>query len=345
MKSFLPTKTKTMASIVMSRSLFCCWLLLAAATFPAFISSYKLCAPEEGGGVCPDHNTCCPTSNPGVSACISVKEGDTGACCNDDGLGLTGCADGYQCIMRKDTDTSMHHFLRSQNYKQQQRQQQPEPYCKRIDPDYNGTKPKPLFLPRYRLCKLPPQVLENVYGLPMIDAAQPDKDRVNAAYFSTMGSLDTNDHDQLSRHQHVKTVLIMVHGSGRTAEDYLCGAVSSLPLEQQDPNNATIMVLAPWFLDPDDDQYEIYHTTNADGSMTFHYDLPVKLPNNTLRWMEEGDVLYHTWRYGADAINSSISSFAVMDRMVERLAVDPVRFPSLERILVSLDPLSLIFPS
>lgn len=259
---------------------------------------------------------------PGVSSCISVKEGDQGACCDDDGVGLTGCGDGYRCVMNSTTTN-----LRLGKGEKHQG------LCERIDPHYDGEKPKPPILPRYRLCTLPKEVLENVYGLPMIDAKSPT--RVNAAYFSTMGSLDTNDPREMTRHQHVKTVFIVVHGSGRTAEDYLCGASSSLPKEQQDPNNATMMVLSPWFLDPQDDKDEIYNTYDADGNIVFHHDYPEKLPNNTLRWVEEGPVIYHTWRYGANAINASISSFAVIDRMVERLVEDPVRFPSLERVLVA----------
>ncbi|MEM7284183.1 MAG: cobalamin-dependent protein, partial [Pseudomonadota bacterium] len=48
---------------------------------------------------------------------------------------------------------------------------------------------------------------------------------------------------------HARTALIVVHGSGRNADDYLCCATSSLP-EQEDPD--AVLVIAPRFLAVED---------------------------------------------------------------------------------------------
>jgi hypothetical protein len=335
--------------------------------------SYQQCPPEEGGGICPDFSTCCPTEVLGQSSCISVKPGEPkGICCSDikGGLGSTGCPSGYECKRGRASP------FRSNR----------DRYCHRVDPDYHGPKPKPLVLPRYKLITLPRTVMTHVYGLPVVVAEKEetkrklrrlsnnndnsndhdtndtnDNDTKHVAYFSTMGSLDSSTPQDVANHQRVTTVLIMVHGSGRTAEDYLYGAASSLPKDQQDPNNATMLVLSPWFLDPDDaisetetetektEHEKDYSKTDAHedipvsstvkkSSSTNDNNIPIPLPPNTLRWYENGPTISHTWRYGANAINSTVSSFAAIDLMVEKLlllANKSDRFPSLERILVA----------
>ena len=368
-------------------------LLLLA--YPSSVSAYHMCASQDGGGICPDADTSCPTRTPGVSSCISSKKGEPAVCCLDDGVGVTGCPNGYECLSKSHNNSTIssnrntRRHLRSEHPKkgnsnsmmhnpvlwEEEEEEEKDNehallYCHRIDPDYNGSKPKPLVLPRYKLTTLPHKVFTQVYGLPLLrDTPRTDVSRIspadatatvivddndnkkvstdnevdddddddivnnddddddivnNVAYFSSMGSLDSSNVTDLQNHQRVTTVFVVVHGSGRTAEDYLYGAVSSLPKDQQDPSNATIMVLSPWFLDPADDNDD----DDDDNS------IPIPLPPNTLRWWDTGP-LYHTWRYGADAINSPLSSFAAMDRLVERLVEDPVRFPALSRILVA----------
>ncbi|CAB9528001.1 expressed unknown protein [Seminavis robusta] len=348
----VPVGSKPMLTVIIILLCQCC-----------FVAAYKQCAPEDGGGICPDHSTCCPTGTPGVSSCISAKVGETGTCCSDDGLGVTGCPTGYECKKRGQDQQTEKRKLRSTSQQQvpfeinSNSNNQSDLYCHRLDPDYDGPRPKPLAVPRYKLCALPHKVLTQVYGLPMNEDVSPgiattssdtagvvesSKKKKNVAYFSTMGSLDSHNPSDLKNHQRVKTALIMIHGSGRTAEDYLYGAVSSLPKEQQDPNNATILVLSPWFLDPQDDKY-LDDSSNGDinsqQQQQQNDNIPVPLPPHTLRWIENGDVLAHTWRYGAPAIHSNnISSFDAMDRMVETLVAlqnKNNRFPALERILVA----------
>ena len=307
------------------------WLVLGCQLlFIQPVASYKICSVEEGGGICPDYSTCCATSTPGVSSCISSKPGEKGACCLDDGLGLTGCKAEYEC---KNSQQRANLGTRLRSKKDDLY------YCHRIDPNYNGTEPKPEKLARYQLITLPDTVLTHVHGLSFRD----NNDIVNnVAYFSTMGSLDSSHPEDLQNHQRVTAVLIMVHGSGRTAADYLYGAAASLPKDQQDPKTANMMVLSPWFLDPEDNftpgnasvvTNEVNQTMmEPDGN---NASVPVPLPPRTLRWIEKSPLAPHTWRFGANAIQSNISSFAAIDRMVEKLVTDPVRFPSLQRILVA----------
>ena len=46
----------------------------------------------------------------------------------------------------------------------------------------------------------------------------------------------------------IEKVLIMIHGSGRTAEDYYCVALSLVPPEERD----RVLVIAPMFMTPSD---------------------------------------------------------------------------------------------
>ena len=310
---------------------------------------------------------------------------------NNKVTGVTGCPHGYECLIKNNT-VAMNGYLRMELQNNNNIAEifhnevdNNKLYCHRIDPDYDGEKPKPLVLPRYKLTNLPHKVFTQVYGLPLAERTFPasgandemnengtnkkdsegkNKVEKNVAYFSSMGSLDSSHKSDLQLHQRVTTVLIVVHGSGRTAEDYLYGAVSSLPKDQQDFHNATTMVISPWFLDPEDDDVDaaefIEHNDNMLGEdadersvrvgrrrlghdKRHHHhrhpegknNIPIPLPPNTLRWYEMGPELLHTWRYGANAINSTLSSFDAMDRLVERFVDDPVRFPSLARILVT----------
>ena len=228
-------------------------------------------------------------------------------------------------------------------------------YCHRVDPDYNGPQPKPPVVPRYKLSPLPRTVMAQVYGLPVVETEEANvlgtssnNETKQVAYFSTMGSLDSIAPDDIASHQRVTTVLIVIHGSGRNAEDYLYGAAASLPTDQQDPNNSTVLVLAPWFLDPDDEESvkdQVYWerrnedipTSSSTVKSSVDYGIPIPLPPNTLRWIENGPFVSHTWRYGANAINSNISSFAAVDLMVEKLLLLAAtnRLPSLQRIVVT----------
>lgn len=88
---------------------------------------------------------------------------------------------------------------------------------------------------------------------------------------------------------HIDTAWIVVHGSGHNADDYLCSAQQS----------SHVLVVAPWFLPAT--------TTTSKHS---HRLLP------GLRWIEHGPIA-HTWRYGANAVQSNVSSYAVIDELLD----------------------------
>lgn len=256
------------------------------------VSAWRTCPVEEGGGVCPDGNTCCPTNIKGISSCITVPEGPhngTSVCCVDDGVGVTGCGLEYQCASTIDNGTQQF-------------------YCELRDSAKNETPVPPFWLPRYRLGQLRASALKQVHSLPVVTA---DPDAPQLAYYSSMMALDAMDAASVARRQTVCTVLIVVHGSGRNADDYLSCAVASVPNHQRD----STLVLAPRFLAP------------GDG--------PVNATNSSvkvLRW-EEFFPVPHTWRYGADAIKTNISSFQAMDVLVEQ--INRTNFPRLQQIIVA----------
>ena len=340
------------------------FFLVTVTTTWNIVDGWKQCPPEEGGGICPNGNTCCPTETPGISACISGKEKDPegarGQCC--DLKGTTGCAYGYDC-----TSTI---------------EQQPVCMLREPHPEYLNAKETP----RYELCRLPSSSLSSetlrLQRFPI--------DGFNAVYYSSMGSIlptptdDDDDDDDDNRHSidndnnmqkfsSIETVLVIVHGSGRNSDDYLCAGISTAAaMSKRDENNnnnnnnrngidlgsnsndinsssidnGKVLVIAPKFV------------ADVDHDDRSHY-------RNTLYWLEKGkDVpLSHTWRYGADAANThnsatafvntskgdnsddndndnvygsnqnGISSYAVMDRLLEFLIASKQQINDKERSL------------
>lgn len=199
-------------------------------------------------------------------------------------MGLTGCGEGFLCARDPD-DESLRGF------------------CIRRDA---RNEELPDRVPRYKLCALDKEVLQNVHGL----AIGPHAPRL--AYLSTMGAIDAKDEPTLSRHAKVETLLVMVHGSGRNADDYICSTHAATPSPE------TTLIVTPWFVAPE--------------------DLPVNLtgdaPHEPLVWAEEGPI-YHTWRYGADAMNAPVSSYQAVDALLEYTIGSFVQFPKLRRIIVA----------
>ncbi len=258
------------------------YILLASLSILTIVNAWKECLPEEGGGICPVGNTCCPTEIPGLSSCIPGRERDPegarGQCC--DAEGWTGCPYGYDCaIISPKTD-------------------EPQKMCKRQEPHPDSFNARET--PRYQLCRLPPSSSPNTYDLQKFPIRG-----FNAVYYSSMGSIlpAENTGHGMQKFASVETVVVIVHGSGRNADDYLCAGistVSSISTETETPNvNSTngsdkddinqdkVLVIAPKFV------------ADIDHDDRNRYD-------NMLYWLERGSnvPLGHTWRYGADAANS-----------------------------------------
>lgn len=231
-------------------------------------------------GVCPTSNTCCQGSD-GTTTCITAQVGssETAVCCRDGGdednprgMISTGCGPGYLCV-----STSNRSFCQ-----------------------LNSTSTsKPTVLPRYQLCQAPNDGVTQLHALPI------RSNLPKLAYYSNMGSiLDMGK----SRAQTIDQVLIIIHGSGRNADDYLCCGMSSVANYQQQ-TNSTILVVAPYFLAPGD-------IDNDDMLLT---------------WNETGPGIPHSWRYGANSLVGNVSSYEAMDAMVETIIRQS---PNVQRIMV-----------
>jgi len=355
------------------RSSFCSWLVTTALwswrlVFYAehivvVVVAWHTCGNNinngnNSHGICPDGNKCCPlaattsfssSSKSSLQFCISGKD-QGGDCCRDDGDDdnhdntnynhnttpiLTGCAEGFVCAYH----ANLHYHD-----------------CAKMDPLDDSL---PDRIPRYKLCSVPPQALQRVYGLPVLKSSDDDDDNdddaeeeeeeeytnndndVNdnnnhsnngtalpqLAYLSTMGALDATDHETLTQQAHVQTIIIVVHGSGMNVDDYLCATSAAIPPPPHggvSDQHHSVQIVAPWFVA----SYE------QAGPVTL-YDKPNV---DALRWEDIHGPIYHTWRYGANAINGNknVSSYAAMDALVDRIRQDaPVRFPRLERIVVA----------
>jgi hypothetical protein len=243
----------------------------------SFSSTARAWHACDAGGLCPDQNTCCPNvDDPTASFCLPSKNERGGSCCVEPHN--TGCGDDYSCDNDEDGT----------------------PICQKTNDDNEDA---PEHLPRYRACSLPWDALTQIHGL-VIDSTTPDGPV--AAYMSTGSSLN-------HVHDHIKTLFVVVHGSGRNVEDYFCSAHAALP------NPDTTLLIAPWLMAPGDES----------DSFVF--------PNEPLRWAEYGPVhddvpFFHTWRYGADATNAPVSSYAVVDRILE---IATASLPRLREIIVT----------
>jgi hypothetical protein len=235
--------------------------------------------PNHEGSICPDGNTCCPRGD-GSYSCVSGNNATSGVCCDDTAaMGVTGCGEGFECGHTKHSA-----------------------FCQKIDPQNDLI---PDRVPRYRLCSLENAVLQKVHGFPIAP------DMPDLAYLSTMGALDASDETTLNQHIHVTTLIIMIHGSGRNVDDYICTTHAATPT----PNKT--LVIAPWFLAPEDGKINLTDST-ADA----------------LVWTDDGPI-WHTWRYGADAVNAPISAYEVVDVLLNYVTENVVRFPKLRRIVVA----------
>jgi hypothetical protein len=159
---------------------------------------------------------------------------------------------------------------------------------------------------------LPDRALKEVYGLPITGSEW------TPAYLSTVGALDSENAKDKAFQQQVETAFIVIHGSGRNADDYLCCAEAAARTVMDPSSNATkTLIIAPWFLAPRDPRVNL---TNATAE--------------PLRWEEDGPI-EHTWRYGSDSIRGNISSYAVTDNIIKVLVRDQIRFPLLKRIIIA----------
>jgi hypothetical protein len=289
-----------------------------------------------------DYNATQQQQNTKIASCIPNDLGsDHATCCYDENdnhrVVATGCGVGYTC-------ERINHV----------------PYCF-ANPQSPNYDPLVQILPRYQLChtdmlldmiqhvedreqvepisthrndtnhhhqhhpsqdpQQPPLPFQ-LYGLPVGNS--------NAVipYYSSHGAIDYNHNHRLD---HVRIVIVVLHGANRNADDYFCSMVSAIyhhcmipPTSTSISNRTTntrtlysmknILIIAPRFSLSTD--HDINRTTSSSFTSINVDDI--------LQW--DGHIINDTggsWRYGANAIlpldASHISSFDVMDTIIETI--------------------------
>ena len=225
--------------------------------------------------------------------------------------------------------------------------------------------PIPAQVPRTKLCHFT-NAMTHIYALPMSstmtneendsdentlrcrrrDRQENGKSNVKrpvAAYLSTMGPLHEDGHDDnaASSFENISRVVILIHGSRRNVEDYLCCVNAALPTSTSssssyvDPNE--VLILAPWFPTKEDGMINITATKSqkSNDSMSDQMDILRWIGNNNNDPFQTNRI-FHSWRYGAGAVNDpNISSYDVVDRIVTRYLYNRIKFPALQHIIVT----------
>ena len=241
------------------------------------------CSNKEGGGVCPDGSICCPITSPNGSSIVASGclpnnphiQGP-GICCGDlTSFGTTACPGSFQC------DFSL---------------MDQSPICALQDSQNDE-----ITMPRYKLVPSSAKSLRNIYGFPILREDRTGYGPV-LAYYSSMGPILTS-HQRMDLH--IEAVIVVVHGSGRNADEYLYSMMSVAKL-QQEFDSVNVLVIAPRFLAEEDGIFAIPVITNE-----------VMENREPMKWNETYPAP-HTWRYGANALKPSemYSSYDAMVRIM-----------------------------
>lgn len=320
-------------------------LMLLLRTLPlllpiclGLVSALEHCSEELGGGICPTCNTCClmllnndddglatrvsPQSRGSSrSSCIPNDLGSFGATCCPDG-GRTGCAVGYVCSTSRSSGNNKNE--RSED-------------CTAGE---SVTDPLVQRLPRYRLCHS--KQIERVHGFP-ITKIDEDSDDAKLAYYSSHGDItkmhsnedEDDDDDATVSGNMIRMAVVVVHGSGRNADDYFCSMTAAVErrrayyysnlgggeIAAAYDDDDSILILAPRF------------PVAADAA-----DLVLEEGGAAILWSDAEPS--GPWRYGANAVaptsfaaRTNFSSYDALDR-IAALLLDRTRFPNLDRITV-----------
>lgn len=265
------------------------------------------CSNLEGGGVCPDKSTCCKIKSESGSigsGCIPNNNHveEPGQCCTDT---PSACVGGYQC----DTSISIH--TGETKY-----------YCSKMETD------EKLRQPRYQLIEASSASIGDLYGFPV----HPNRKEAAIttygnylAYYSNKGPILTASPNKLIDSL-VRVVVVIIHGSGRNADEYLYAGMVSSKIQEDYPSE-NVVVIAPRFLSVLDDILVI------PVPAFYNQENPKRV--SPMVWNETYPIA-HTWRFGADAIHPSqdISSYDAMDSIIEFFTANK-RFQNLERIVVA----------
>jgi len=250
--------------------------------------------------ICPIHNTCCillGKDNNVFTGCIPYAEANPhwGECCQDEvplkskpfleNYG-TGCGAGSRCA-------SSIEYNNSRLY-----------YCEDLNDSHGKIKRRK---PRYILTPSSSKILGIIYGFPIIEAHSSNSLKVNEkkqviAYYSNHGSILSMSKNTMQR---IRVVLVVIHGSGRNADDYMNVGMTMTRL-QETFSPREILVLAPRFLAP------------SDGEVKLHLESGITNDTEPMRW-DDVKPIEHTWRYGSNALypSNKSTSFDVMDAFIK----------------------------
>jgi hypothetical protein len=231
-----------------------------------------------------------------------------GVCCPPDGGGekgdgdsalLTGCGAGYACG--------------------------PDGTCLARNGGSRGIDPLVARLPRYRLCRQDTHGPPPLYGFPV--GSRRGGGDLKLAYYSSHGDA-AEAGEERSRRRGVETVLVVIHGVLRNADDYYCTALqaaAAAPDAERGNNSSSsdkTWVIAPLFAFHDE------------GGEEDDDDLVLENGGTPLRW---GDDESDPWRSGASAAtggnfggqkhvsdedddDDSLSSYRALDLLLTHLA-------------------------
>lgn len=250
--------------------------------------------------VCNGTGSVCPDGNLccGSNLCLSGTDetATDSMCCADDTS--TGCGENYICSLENST------------------------MCTALDPEWDQVPP---HLPRHKLCSVT-SWMTHTYAIPLSSKPRNIDDKVPVAtYLSTLGPI----HEENTLFANIQRIIILIHGSRRNVDDYMCCTSAAIPEAATGFHSSdSVLIIAPWFPATEDGTINVTVTPSQINSSS-QFDV--------LRWIGNSPTqIFHTWRYGAGAINDpSISSYDVVDFMLTHYIYDIHKFPSLNSVVVT----------
>ena len=285
------------------------------------------CPSDAGDGFCPNNSKCCPIlSSNGqghiTSGCLPHNkhlEGP-GTCCHDHDNRVVGeeivlgtaCQGNYQCGYSMEHGTGRNTTM-----------------CLLSDSTGNVIEQ----MPRYNMAEAPVSSIGEYYGFPITMTSTENVHEHVLAYYSNMGPILTKSNAADSK---INTVVIVVHGSGRNADEYLYSMMTAAKM--QSCSSDQVLVIAPRFLAVEDGVFSVPVITDDDGDGDGDGGDAIKM-KSPMKW-NETDPIPHTWRYGANALppSAQLSSYDAMDAIIEHLfkkAEQDGRFENVKRIVVA----------
>ncbi len=296
-------------------------ILISSIALVVVYSSTTVAWEQCSDFYCPNGNTCCVNKG-----CIPNDMGSYNAtCCDNEDAFKTGCPVGYECRHnRLDRARVDDQFIKSSirrtnegsdgydnnNFTSMEPGIPPAGFCVANEKDAPMADEFVKVLPRYHLCQVPASMTQ-LHGFEI-------KEGTKLGFYSSHGSIENTTIDVQSIID-VEMIWIVIHGSGRNADDYFCSALAAAEMQNQWKD---VWVVVPRFFEDKD-----------------------KPPKDYLFWETNPDDGDGTWRYGANSVNGGsrmnatnstvkgISSYTALDKLIEHLWM--LKLPNLKQIAVA----------